>query len=51
MGFYILILIACIIFGFAVSGRFGDKLYNKAEDVKDIYTKEEKGEEKDEQKR
>ena len=50
-GFYILILLACIVVGFAISGRFGDKLHDKAEDVKNIYTNEEKGETEDEQER
>lgn len=50
-GFYILILLACIVVGFVISGRFGDKLYDKTGDVKDIYTKDEKGEENDEQER
>lgn len=50
-GLYILIFLACIVVGFAISGRFGDKLYDKTGDVKDIYTKEEEGEVNDEQER
>ena len=50
-GFYILILLACVVVGFVVAGRFGDTLHDKAEDVKNIYTAEEKGEETDEQER
>ena len=49
-GLYILIFIACIVVGLVISGRFGDKLYDKTEDVKDIYIKEE-GEVNDEQER
>lgn len=48
IGLYILILLACVVGGFVIAGRFGDKLYDKTEDVKDIYTKEE-GETNDEQ--
>ena len=50
-GFYILILLGCVVVGMAVAGRFGDKLHDKAEDIKNIYTTEEKGEETDEQER
>jgi hypothetical protein len=50
-GFYILILLGCVVLGFAVAGRFGDTLHDKAEDVKNIYINEEKGEENDEQER
>ena len=50
-GFYILLLLGCVVVGFAVAGRFGDKLHDKAEDVKNIYINEEKGEENDEQER
>lgn len=48
-GFYILLILACVVVGFVVAGRFGDTLHNKAEDVKNIYINEEKGEENDEQ--
>lgn len=49
-GFYILLILGCVVVGFAIAGRFGDTLHDKAEDVKNIYI-EEKGEENDEQER
>ena len=49
-GFYILILLGCVVVGMTVAGRFGDKLHDKAEDIKNIYTTEE-GEETNEQER
>ena len=48
-GFFILILLACVICGCIFAGCFGDKLYDKTEDVKNIYTQE--GEENNEQER
>lgn len=48
-GFYILLILGCVVVGMLVSGRFGDKLHDTAEDVKNIYT--EKGEENNEQER
>lgn len=47
--FWILVVGFCLILGIGVAGLFGDKIYNKANDIKDIYTKEEKEKEVNEQ--
>lgn len=49
-GLYILILVGCVALGFVAAGCFGNKLYDKAEDIKGIYTKDEneEGEESNE---
>ena len=47
--FWVLVVGFCLILGVGVTGLFGDKIYNKANDIKDIYTKEEKEKEVNEQ--
>lgn len=46
--FWILVIAVCIGVGFGVAALFGNKIYDKANDIKDIYTKEEEKEEEKE---
>lgn len=46
--FWILVIVVCIGVGFGVAALFGNKIYDKANDIKDIYIKKE--EEKEEEK-
>ena len=48
--FYLLIFIVLVVFCLGIAGRFGDIIHGKAEDIKNIYIKDEFDGEKEKEK-